>query len=62
MKPHELEDELHKLARKANQRGLSIKQIGRAFFDRAKFTTFLPERGEYPVVFSDETARKRLDA
>jgi hypothetical protein len=53
------EDTLHKLARKFNQRGLSVKAIGDAFADRAKFARCIEDAKEYPQVFSSETAARR---
>jgi hypothetical protein len=53
------EDVLHRLARKFNKRGLSIKAIGEGFAARAKFTTYIPEHAEYPCVVSSETSARR---
>lgn len=54
------EDILHRLARKFNKRGLSVKAIGDSFADRAWFARYIPEHAEeWPIVFSSETARRR---
>jgi hypothetical protein len=53
------EDILHRLARKFNKRGLSVRAIGEGFAGRAKFVTYLPDHVEYPDVVSDETSARR---
>jgi hypothetical protein len=63
MKQHEFEDELHSLARKANKSGLSVAAIADAFAGRASFANkYLLQHNavEYPRIFSDETAKRRI--
>jgi hypothetical protein len=55
----QFEDLLHRIARKASKRGLSVRAIGEGFAGRAKFTTYLPDHAEYPDVVSDETSARR---
>ena len=58
----QFENLLHRIAHRASKRGLSVKAIGDAFADRAKFTRYIPEHAEYPNVVSDETSARRRGA
>jgi hypothetical protein len=53
------EDALHALARRANRGGLTIKEIGDAFAERARFVRYIPDHAEYPPVVSAETSARR---
>jgi len=55
----QFEDLLHRIARKASKRGLSVKAIGDAFAGRARFVRYIENAREYPEVVSAETSARR---
>lgn len=58
----QFEDLLHRIARKVNRRGLSVKAIGDAFAGRAQFARYIEDDKEYPIVYSTKTTARRRAA